>query len=232
MGRTLHHKLEPKNGEFIDNELETIHQVSKKVANSTEWTCEAFYIDPYKDDKILHRTRKSKYIIRGFTKVAGNEKNAMEVIAGLVVISLAVKNAIISVSDEGKYLKCPIRIFKGKARPDKDRIDEDISYYMTRRFNPAYKNSGYDWEKMSKELYDFKEKDKGDWIDVQNFCRYVNKKDFDNYEDYNIKQIMAGFEGEYYGLTDKDPEIESFKMSAMVKKMLPSGFKMEVTPKI
>ena len=176
--------------------------------------------------------RRPENLIRDFTKVGGNEKNAMEVITGLTAISIAVKNAEIKVHDEGKYLKCPIIIYQGKTKPDREAIFESIGYWMTNQWDPAYKNSGYDWKKMSKELYDIAKKYERGWFEVQTFCRYVCKKDFEKYPEYNAGQIMAGFEGEYYGLTDKDPEIESYKMSAMVKKMLPPGLKMEVAPKI
>ena len=176
--------------------------------------------------------KKPVYGFSDFCKVGGNEKNAMEVIAGLTAISIAVKNAEIKVHDEGKYLKCPIIIYQGKTKPDREAIFESIGYWMTSQWDPAYKNSGYDWKKMSKELYDIIKKHEVGWFNIQSFCRYVCKKDFEKYPEYNAGQIMAGFEGEYYGLTDKDPEIESYKMSAMVKKMLPPGLKMEVAPKI
>lgn len=176
--------------------------------------------------------KRPKNLISSFTKVGGNEKNAMEVIAGLTAISIAVKNAEIKVSDEGKYLKCPIIIYQGKAMPDDDRIFYDIGYYMSNQSDPAYKKCGYNWKKMSKELYDIAKKYERGWFEVQTFCRYVCKKDFEKYPEYNAGQIMAGFDGEHYGLTDKDPEIESYKMSAMIKKMLPPGLKLEVAPKI
>ena len=182
---------------------------------------------------LFHNRGKPANGFSDYCKVGGNEKNAMEVIAGLTVISIAVKNTEIKIHDEGKYLKCPIIIYQGKAKPDREIIFENIGYYMTRQWDPAYKNcKDYDWVKMSKELYDIAKKHEIGWFDIQSFCRCVCKKSFEKYPEYNTGQIMAGFDGEYYGLTDKDPEIESYKMSAMVKKMLPPGLKMEVAPKI
>lgn len=58
------------------------------------------------------------------------------------------------------------------------------------------------------------------------YCRVVNPKDFEIHPEYSASQIMAGFDGEYYGLTDKDPESESYKILASFTKLIDNlGYK-------
>lgn len=174
--------------------------------------------------------------IYGFCKVGGNELNAMWVVRGLTQVSIEVKKATIAVRDEGNYLLCPIIIEEGMARPDDRRIDSDIAWWMTRRWYPEYADAA-NWESMSKSLWELKEKyhsryfpPKCEWV-VETFCRHVNPADFDRHPEYSAGSIMAGFEGEYYGLTDKDPVFESLKVCAQIKELLPEGATMEVAPR-
>ena len=172
-----------------------------------------------------------------FCKVAGNELNAKMVVLGLAIASVAVKCRI-RVSDEGEFLICPIVIESGKARPDTERIDSDIAFWMTRRWDIAYKDCDIDWEKLAKNYYDISKKFSSGYFPpkceylIKEFCREVKPEDFKDHPEFGAAQIMAGFDGEYYGLAgNKDSEAESYRRTALIQKMLGGlGGKLEVAP--
>ena len=159
----------------------------------------------------------------------------MMITLGLTAISTKI-DCSIKLDDEGKFLIVPIILENGMAKPDCDRIDQNIAYWMTRRWVPGYADSGIDWEKMSKGYFDLKEKYKSRFSPVDEFCRKVKPEDFKDHPEFSAKEIMSGFYGKYFGLAkDKDPEMESYKMSAMVQGILgKAGEKgrMEVAPKL
>jgi hypothetical protein len=68
------------------------------------------------------------------------------------------------------------------------------------------------------------------WFDPILFCRAVNIDDFYTYEG-GASKLMDGFDGEYWGLSDKDSEAESYRMIAQVQKLFGSR-KITVLPKL
>ena len=90
--------------------------------------------------------------ICGFCKVAGNELNAMMITLALIAISAKI-DCSIKLNDEEEFLIVPIILENGMARPDYDRIDMNIAYWMTRRWVPGHADCGKDWEKKSKEYF-------------------------------------------------------------------------------
>lgn len=178
------------------------------------------------------------YKVYGFTKVGGNELNAAVVVVGLAAISSVVKNASIAVHDEGRFLKCQIVIEEGKARPDYKAVKEDIGWKLSTQWREGYKDLYPKLKKEARVLHDLIEHycskyhpPRCEWP-LKDFCRPINPQDFEGHPEYGIAQIMAGFGGEYYGLTDKDPEAESYRACAFIKKLLPSDCKMEIAPRI
>jgi len=192
-----------------------------------------------KEGICLFQDNQYRRKMQGFCKVGGNEQNACAIIVGLTVVSIEV-DCTITVNDEGQFLKCPIVIEKGKARPDNDRICSQLAHLLgSPKFNSSYSGLAEEFEKLAKELWEMREEYRSryyppqcEWS-VQTFCRQVNAKDFEEHPEYSGSQIMAGFYGEYYGLNgEHDPEKESYNMAAMVKAMLPKGCTMEVAPKL
>lgn len=185
--------------------------------------------------------------IGGFCKVGGNELNAMVITATLVLVS---KKMIctITLSDEGKYLRCPVVIEDGKARPDEEGIRDSISHLLTLKWNDNYnkdKKFLARVEAEARELYDIEKAHHSryypprcEW-DIAEFTRPVNPKDFEQHPEYGASQIMSGFYGEYFGLSDKDAEAESFRMIGSLQKMISAAagdeaknLRMEVAPRI
>lgn len=63
---------------------------------------------------------------------------------------------------------------------------------------------------------------KGDyrnWFSPHSFHRKINHDDFKDWET-NPGTLMSGFDGEYWGLSDKDSELESYKAIANIQKLL------------
>ena len=71
--------------------------------------------------------------IRGFCKVGGNEQNAALVYSALILISRRTR-AVISLSDEGFFLKVPVFIKQGKAKPWVERIHDDWGFWKEKGF--------------------------------------------------------------------------------------------------
>jgi len=180
-----------------------------------------------------------KYGFGGFTKTGGNELNSLQVVLALTAASKVVKNAVISLHDEGRLLKCGIVIQNGLAMPDEEDIDSNISYLLGKAlFDKSYKDHKEQFIELSKELYNMKERYRSNTYppepsyEITEFCRPINIEDFEDYPEYNAGQIMAGFEGEYFGLSSKDAESESYKMIALLQKLLPDGVKVNIASKI
>lgn len=185
---------------------------------------------------------KPQYGFCGFTKTGGNELNSVQVVMALLVASRIVKNAVVSLYDEGKLLRCPLLIKNGKAQPDVDRIEQQLSWLLgTHLFEKSYEHYQQKFTNEAKELWNYAHPHKegwqpigGEWQDLAVFLRPVKVEDFENFPEYNTGQIMAGFDGEYFGLATEDPEAASYRMIAMFQKMLPKDgdLKLEVCPKI
>lgn len=169
-----------------------------------------------------------------FCKVGGNEANAKAIVSGFVALSKQMPNVSISVHDEGEYLRCPVIIEHGQAKIDTNDIESSIAYLLSSAlFDKLYKDCCIKFVQKAHTLWSLKQQYQSSKCEynISLFCRAVNGTDFANYPEYNTTQIMAGFEGEYYGLTDKDPEAESLKMCANIKAMIPDNLTMVVAPK-
>lgn len=64
--------------------------------------------------------------IKGFTKVQGNELNALMVLTALVHLSKMAPKLEIELSDEGEFLLCPLKIKEGKAIPKVKELVQDL----------------------------------------------------------------------------------------------------------
>lgn len=184
---------------------------------------------------LLHRDNPQTGFY-GFTKTGGNEFNSLQVVLGLLAASRVVKNAQIYLHDEGELIKGSyIIIEQGLARIDSENISQQIGYLLGKAlFDECYASHKDRFIETSKELYDIKEKyhfeDK--LYPVTDFLRPVNPEDFEDHPEYGAAQIMAGFQGEYFGRNTNDPEAESYRMIALLQKLMPPDVKLEVTPKL
>ncbi|OGJ85799.1 MAG: hypothetical protein A2268_00910 [Candidatus Raymondbacteria bacterium RifOxyA12_full_50_37] len=144
----------------------------------------------------------------GFTKVAGNEWNAFLTVAWIVTVSTMLPNHEIELNDEGHFLKCPLVIKNGKARPNCMRMVEYIHWLKLkiREGIVAYQKYLPEAEENYKTFKDVGTKSIGF------FCRPVDRADFEQYPKFdtvtidmsgeitgNPLAITGGFEGEYYG---------------------------------
>lgn len=173
-----------------------------------------------------------------FTKTGGNELNSLQVVMCLLAASRIVKNSLIKVHDEGELLKCGLIISEGKSRPDIDEISSSIAHCLgSVLFNPEYESCKDSLIEHARQRYEIKEQfyqlDLSEkFEDISLFVRPINPDDFADYPEYNAAQIMAGFNGEYFGLSNTDPETKSYRMIASFQKLLPSDVEIKVCPKI
>ena len=65
----------------------------------------------------------------GFTKVGGNEWNAFLVTAFIVAVSRLVPNHEIELWDEGRFLRCPLIVENGLAKPDTERMLKGLAWF-------------------------------------------------------------------------------------------------------
>jgi len=73
---------------------------------------------------IAHREK------RGFTKTQGNELNSLLVLEALLAASRAIPEALLTLSDEGRFLYCNLQIRNGQARPDLDQLKNDLTWRL------------------------------------------------------------------------------------------------------
>lgn len=176
------------------------------------------------------------YGFHGFCKTGGNELNSLQVVMGCLAVTRVVKNAQISLYDEGKLLKCGIIMQNGLAKPSNEN-KEQIAYLLSKAlFDDNYKKYKDEFIAEAKALYEIQEKfsvfGNKEWNDISNFVRPINEKDFEEFPEYGAAQILAGFGGEYWNLTKEDPEAESYRMIAQIQKMFPKDCELQVAPKI
>lgn len=212
--------------------------------------------------------------IHGFTKVQGNEFNSAIIMTALIELSKRIKTATITLSDEGRFLYCDVRIKNGLVQPILSEARETIDYHC-RRIVMANKSivnqfekgelaegllkdlgfeAGYDKassiQYINDTLRDLNElyaRIKGhitanyhcihnieqEWFPAHLLCRPVKAEDFAEFEG-GPAQLMGGFYGEYWKLTGKDAEAESYRSIGMIQKMLGEDLAkhMEVLPKL
>jgi hypothetical protein len=76
------------------------------------------------------------------------------------------------------------------------------------------------------------------WFSPYSFTRNIDAEKFKNYEG-GLKNLLDGFDGEAFGLTDTDSEMKSYEAIAQLQKLLSTlgfteknGFKLEILKKI
>lgn len=81
--------------------------------------------------------------------------------------------------------------------------------------------------------YNLQNRDPKDWFEPFLFSRAVNPEHFKTDKEPDFTHIMSGFYGEYWGRNgNKDSELESYKITAQIQKLLPKDCKLEILPKI
>jgi hypothetical protein len=88
-----------------------------------------------------HSILEEQSSVRGFTKTQGNEFNSMLVLQALSEISKQIPSAEISVTDEGDFLICDLKIKNGKCLPLVSSLISDMERYsMQSWFSQEVKN--------------------------------------------------------------------------------------------
>ena len=233
----------------------------------------------YNEGMILFSSDPNGNKFHSFCKTQGNELNSMLVYLALIELSVAIPKALITLSDEGRFLYCDVRIKNGKVQPVLSALEESIRHFCQRivmhnsqpflkQFNPlnlpeglikdiGLDGSPYDVESsikyINEKIFDMNEvykriKDKitakyhcihniePQWFSPELLCRTVKPEDFAGFEG-GAKQLMGGFYGEYFKLSSKDAESESYRSIGLIQKILDpalqiSGSTMEILPKI
>jgi hypothetical protein len=262
MGRTLHYQvLNPDQLTDAHLEtLLAVSTAYNTGQFAKVWTCENFYLDPlasYPNWQAGHdwKSYEKRYAeleaqgfsplairrqlvaegvakchsneLRGFTKVGGNEWNALLVYSALLKIT-ELTPALIKLSDEGEFLLCDVLIRKGKVRPDRDRISESWQYWERQGFLTTDEYGCATKQALQEKLL----KKGNRWQQPEALCRPVKPEDFAVHPEYNAGEIMAGFHGEYYGLSDQNPFDESMHAIARVHSLLPAGMTIQVAKKL
>ena len=211
--------------DFIEQKREECRAGGKSVRETYEWL--------HKAGLILFHNDKDEDTFGGFCKTGSNEYNSMLVFVALLEISVLTK-AEIYLSDEGDFLLGEIIIKDGKVKFDKKAIKENWAYWKKSGYldkesedhTAKYCSKKYDDQKTILALYP-------GWTEPQNVCRTVDPEDFKDHPDYGAAQIMAGFQGEYWGLDTEDSEAMSLRMCAMMQGLFAgTDLKMEVAPKV
>lgn len=165
-------------------------------------------------------------IIRGFTKVGGNELNAALVFYGLVMLS-ANTGAEIAVNDEGEFLLAPLLIRGGQVKVDEAEARQSWAYWEDKGF---FEDNAFRTADKKREQEDLIVTHP-DFTDPAFFCRVINPKDFLQHPEYGATQIMAGFNGEYWGLNTEDPIKQSLEICSRIQKAAAeAGYEIEVAP--
>ncbi len=174
--------------------------------------------------QILHALHKHKLIAyytkddklnlqkaHGFTKVAGNEWNAVLVTVWLTEVSKILPDNEFELHDEGMFLKVDLIIKNGKASPNIPKLLERIRWF-SEKIDKGESADVYRKERDNARAVFDEFKDCG-WQEVSYFCRPVTPADFNEHPEFsgvaiavdngkvsgNSGQVMAGFYGEYYG---------------------------------
>jgi hypothetical protein len=169
---------------------------------------------------------------RGFTKVAGNEWNALLTLAWLVEVSKLIPEAMIAVYDEGEFLKIPIYLKNAKARPDwtyikskKAHCQKNIEDYWAKPYLERLDNGIKDYESAPRITMNF--------VSPAVFTRNVNPKDFEKHPEFrtmtinagsgavsHYENIMAGFGGEYWTKKGELVELRSEQSTEFILNIL------------
>lgn len=168
----------------------------------------------------------------GFTKVAGNEWNALLTLAWLVEVSRVVPEAMIEVYDEGEFLKIPIYLKNAKARPNWSRIKHQRKHcarYSTEHWSVECV------EKLDAGILDYAKAPliTPHFVSPAVFTRNVNPKDFEKHPEFrtmiinagsgsvsHYENVMAGFGGEYWTKKGELTELRSEQSTDFILKLL------------
>ena len=170
--------------------------------------------------------------LRGFCKTGSNEYNSMLVFLALVEISVRIPRAEICLSDEGEFLLGDLIIQDGKVKFNEKSMKKDWDYWKEQGFLDEDKHGTRAKMELQQNLLELYP----GWFESKYAIRPVNSADFKDHPEYGAAQIMAGFYGEYWNLSDNDGEAESYKMLEMITGMMEkAGFsrdKIQVVPKL
>ena len=206
---------------------EMIDQTYHKYRESGMTIRESYERLEKKDKLILFHSAPDDNIC-GFCKTGSNEYNSLLVYLALLEISVET-SAEISLSDEGEFLLGDVIIKNGKVKFDVKSIKRDWEYWEEQNFieedlhgcGTKMRN-----QKAMLKLYP-------GWIEPHLAVRPVDPEDFKEHPEYGAAQIMGGFEGEYWGLNQNDPEKESYNMVALIAgALVGTDLKLQVGAKI
>jgi len=107
-----------------------INQLMEKAEKETGSFIDAVFEMEKKGYILAHDKGDNEF--HGFTKTQGNEFNSLLVFKALIEISKKVPSALITLSDEGEFLLCPLKIKNGKVLPIIQDMIEDIQSYSMR----------------------------------------------------------------------------------------------------
>ena len=145
---------------------------------------------------------------QGFVKVQGNELNALLVLLALNDISKLLKNVVITLSDEGEFLLCPIKIKSGKCLPVIGDLKESIEYYCGKMlFSKGFE--GNILGKLDYKKEDFTEcfgADIGFENNYGDMTNYINKK-LRNLKEIETKLVKLGVTDNmlyFYNINNRD----------------------------
>ena len=142
--------------------------------------------------------------------------------AGLMIFSNDMKNYCGMLFAPQEFSKC----FKQDLHLDNSSDIETYIHYINNKLRnlkeieTALISQGL----RDADLYFYNIENSDQMFDPMLFTRKVNVEKFLSYE-CQIGTLMDGFDGEGFGLTDKDSESESYKTIAKLQKMLGSAFK-------
>jgi len=235
MGRCINWEIHSPQTITTDQKRQIEALNEEMNAPDIKWTCENFWMN------LDYITEKGKAF--NFTKTAGNEWNTHLCVQGIIKLSRIIPENLIEVRDEGEYLYCPLFIKNGQAQPDLKTLKENIkSWAKEIHQHEKSPDKDIDLDNLIQSVARYqlvlslsgKSHNPEKWYPVSLFCRKVNQADFDQHEGFGLKSIMSGFYGEYWDLSDKDPEEESYKMTSNIVRMLEkAGFnkdQIEIAP--
>jgi len=87
------------------------------------------YLELHSSGYIIFFHNPDGYTYKGFTKVQGNELNALLVYVALIELSSVIPDAVIELSDEGRFLYCDVKISRGLSKPILSSIHDSLRYY-------------------------------------------------------------------------------------------------------
>jgi hypothetical protein len=146
-----------------------------------------------KEGLIINEQKNTKEL-HAFTKVQGNEFNSLLVFQALISISKKLPKVTITLSDEGEFLLCDLKIKNGKALPVIDELVDDMRHYALKMlFSKGFEGNVLD--KLT--TTDFTDEFGGD-IELNNtygdMAEYINNK-LRNLKEIETALIKAGLTG-------------------------------------